>query len=413
MTILLGITVFLLTGVSLTLLGFWSVVAYYAAGIGLRLPTVRDALRFPEAVRAREPGADAPPVCVLIPAHNEADVIGELARSLVAQDYPNMSVVFVLDRCTDATRRLIESAVGADARFEIMEIGSCPPDWAGKVNALWRAVNESPAAGRAELLLFADADTYMHPACVRATVALLRRRDVDMLSLLSTLTADRWFEVLVQPATAFELIRQYPLHRVDRGAHRRPFANGQFILIRRDAYERIGGHQAVQGEVFEDVRLAQHASRRGLRLGVFLADRMMYCRMYKDWTEFQRGWNRIYSESCNRRPSRLRLCSRRVWLVGTFLPVGAAACVGGGLLMAGLTTDPLGIVAVGAGVVSLAWFFGTLLAAYRIGGMPLWSVPLYPIGAWLTGLILRRAARDLEQRRPVVWGAKEYPREAR
>src|SRR5262249_28674428 len=156
-------------------------------------------------------------------------------------------------------------------------------------------------------------DTIFHPSCTRATVALLRHRNLDLLSLLSTLTADRWFERCVQPAAGFELIRQYPLVRMNRqGSHSRPFANGQYILIRREAYDRIDGHRSVRSEVFEDVRLAQHAAREKLRLGVFMADGMLRCRMYKDWAEFQRGWNRIFSESCNRRPNRLRQAARRM-----------------------------------------------------------------------------------------------------
>jgi glycosyltransferase involved in cell wall biosynthesis len=416
MLVLAGLLALLLIAASFALASFWAVAAWHAARVAVLFPTARSFLH-----RRRRAGDDppspAPAVCVLVPAHNEEAVIADLAHSLLAQDYPAMRVVFVLDRCTDRTRERLERVVGADGRFEILDIDRCPADWAGKVHALWTAASSSPAARSADLLLFADADTILDPRCVRSTVGLLRARGLDMLTLLSTLTADRWFERVVQPATAIELVRQYPLERVNRYPSRRPFANGQFILFRRDAYDRIGGHSAVKAETFEDVRLAQHAGRNRLRLGAFLADHMLYCRMYKDWDEFQRGWNRIYSESCNRRPRRLRKAARVVLTVGTCLPAAAAACVLLGLLLPrlldGSTAELIGEAALVAGAASLAWFFLVLAALYRLGGMPVWTVLFYPVGAWLASRILRQTADDLEHRRPVLWGGRAYARAAR
>src|SRR5262249_20390564 len=155
-----------------------------------------------------------------------------------------------------------------------------------------------------------------------------------------------WFEKVVQPATAMELVRQYPLRRINRHPSRRPFANGQFILFRRQAYDAIGGHAAVKSEMFEDVRIAQHAGRQGLRLAVFLAAGMLHCRMYKDWAEFRRGWNRIYSESCNRKVSRLRTMASRVRILGTLLPLAALGSIAAGLLINHTREDLLGPVAL-------------------------------------------------------------------
>lgn len=414
MPIYVAIPVILLVIVSLFLASYWGIVAIYAARTALRFPTARTALRLPEAAKRDATSLPGPsPVCVLIPAHNEASVIGELVQSLLAQDYPSLHVAFVLDRCTDDTRRIIESLTAGDARFQILEIDACPPGWAGKVNALWTAATSLPAARNAELLLFADADTKFDPRCVRATVGLLQNRRLDMLSLLSTLTADRWFEVVVQPATALELVRQYPLHRIGRERFQRPFANGQFILFRREAYDRIGGHSAVRNEVFEDVRIAQVAANQGLRIGAFLADSMLHCRMYKDWPEFRRGWNRIYSESCNRKPARLRRSAFRVRALGTGFPLAGAACLATGLALTRGSDDPLAWIALASGAISMISFWGTLTGAYWMGGLPVWSVPVYPIGAWLAGRILRQTADDLDQRRPIQWAGKEYVRDAR
>src|SRR5205823_291327 len=92
---------------------------------------------------------------------------------------------------------------------------------------------------------------------IRACVALLERRRLDLLSLLSTLTCDTWFERLAQPAAGFELVRQYPISRANRRSNPRAFANGQFMLFRRAAYDAIGGHGAVHDELLEDLALAR------------------------------------------------------------------------------------------------------------------------------------------------------------
>ena len=74
-----------------------------------------------------------------------------------------------------------------------------------------------------------------------------------------------------------ELIRQYPIRKANSHERRRPFANGQFMLFRRDAYERIGGHACVREQIFEDVHIARVADKRGLRIGVVLADGLLHC----------------------------------------------------------------------------------------------------------------------------------------
>ncbi|MBX3357065.1 MAG: glycosyltransferase [Phycisphaeraceae bacterium] len=401
---------------------YWAVVAFYALKYHMipgrsRIPTARDGLSLPEAAA----GADSPTVCVIVPAHNEQEIVGDLARSLARQDYPALRVVFALDRCTDDTKGEVEAGISSiparspPIEWELLDITSCPPDWAGKVNAMWTAVNQSRLARDADLLLFADADTTFDPGCVRATAALLENRRLDMLTLLSTLSADRWFERFVQPATALELVRQYPMHKANRPAEsRRAFANGQFILCRREPYLRIRGHEAVKFEMFEDVRLAQHIAREGLSAGVFLADGMLRCRMYADWAEFQRGWNRIFSESCNRKPARLRTSAMRSRVIGAIGPVMAVATLAlAAALFSNGERSALVLTALVTSAAALIAIMFTLSRVYAASGAPLWLAVTFPFAAWMTGSILRQTAEDLENRKPVIWAGREYVREAR
>lgn len=365
--------------------------------------------------------APPPGVCVIVPAHNEASCIEIVAQSLLAQDYPRLSLVFSLDRCTDDTRGVLERAVAkagdSSPTVEIIDVEHCPADWAGKPHALWHAATTSPGARAADILLFVDADTRLDPRCTRACVALMRSRGISLLSLLSTLTSDRWFERLVQPAAALELMRQFPLRRSNSPEGKRPFANGQFIMVERAAYDAFGGHESIRSAVLEDVELARQANRHNFRTGVFLADKLLYCRMYTDFAEFESGWKRIYRESANSKPARLRAFGIRQRLL-IVLAIGALlAAITGALSLALADLDALGKALAAActavGLAALAVYFGVLSACYRMSGASARHAFTYPYGSWMVSRILLAGARDLERKAPIEWAGKAYIREAR
>ncbi len=381
----------------------WVVALARIARTMAAVPTARAGLRLPVPT-------PAPRVCVVIPAHNEEQVIAGLVRSLRGQDYPDLRVLLALDRCTDRTLEIARRAIDGDGRFEVLEISECPPDWAGKVNAL-RLGGESDAAKGADLLLFADADTTFDPACVRATVAMLEDRRLDLLSLVSTLTATRWHEIVAQPAAGFELMRQYPLMSANRDEDRRAFANGQFMLFRAAAYRAMGGYGAVRSEVLEDMAMARLAARERRPVGVYLADRLLTCRMYADWGEFRRGWQRIYTEAANCKPSRLVDASWWVRVCGGLLPLCPWALLG--VLATADSEDPwrvplggLALLGVGLWAVGVGW-------VYRLSRAPLWAFPGHVVGSWLVAGVLSRAALDLRRGTPIKWGGREYVRAAR
>ncbi len=389
---------------------YWFIVLGHVVATWRALPTARDGLRLPEAEVLR---TSAPRVAVVIPAHNEEAVIAIVARSLIAEDYPALTVTFALDRCTDRTEAILHETLGTDPRFTIHTISACPPDWAGKVHAIHDAVQHSTACRDADLLLFADADTMFAPGCVRACVAILQSRRLDLLSLLSTLTSDRWFERLVQPVAGMELARQYPPRRVGRGRATRPFANGQFMLFTREAYHAIGGHAAAKDELLEDIHLARLVAWSDRTVGVFMAAGMLRCRMYPDWTAFRPGWKRIYIEAANRRAPRLLSLAIRLCVTSVLTPTASAVGCAAGLIVWRFTGEPLALI---TGLCGLAGSLAVLIgggAAFALGGAPVWSVLALPFGAARVAGILAEAGDDLAQGRVVKWGGREYVRPRR
>lgn len=391
---------------------YWGVVLSHVIRTARRVPTARDGLRLDEA-RTLPDSTKAPKVCVVVPAHNEAECIQTVARSLKDQDYPALGVVFSLDRCTDTTRSLLDQVVSGDPRFDIREVTQCPPGWAGKVHAIYDAVSGSALAKQADVLLFVDADTTLDPACVRACTALLVHRRLGMLSLMSTLTSAQWFERVVQPAAGLELARQYPLERAAATAQsRRAFANGQFIMMTRAAYDQIGTHEAVRHAVLEDLEIARLCQTHDVPVMVSLADGMLVCRMYAGYAEFTRGWKRIFTESCNRRVARLHGNAQRTRMLGVVLPAtGLVSAVLGAVFLR--TGHEPAVFALASGALGIVIMLVALMTAFKLGRIPVLSALVYPIGAWITGSILHAAARDLKKNRPTVWGGREYQREAR
>src|SRR5262249_51064642 len=153
-------------------------------------------LRLGQKIAAARPPTGS--VCVVVPAHNESHVIAGLIRSLRAETYPQLHFVLALDRCTDNTASIARAEIAGDERFELVEIATCPLNWTGKVHALHTAVTHARVAAHAEYLIFSDADTLFSPGCIASSLALMRHRKLDLLSLLSTLTFDKWFERVVQ-----------------------------------------------------------------------------------------------------------------------------------------------------------------------------------------------------------------------
>lgn len=407
MTHLWHISIFFLAGFTAALLIFWLVAIFRILRTMLAVPTARAARTLRSSVAADES------VCVVIPAHNESLVIEKLVASLLSQDHATVHFVLALDRCTDDTAAKARALIKDDPRFTIVEIASCPDDWAGKVNAIHSAVTRIEHAQRADVLIFADADTTFAPDCVGTTLRLMNHRKLDLLSLVSTLTFAHWFEKLLQPAAGVELMKQFPLTRAAKSSGRRPFANGQFIMMRRAAYQKIGGHEAVRNELLEDLGIARLSAGHKIPAGVFLADTVLHCSMYPAYPAFRRGWKRIYTESANRRPERLRQWGWRCRVISTLLPACAVAFT---IIAAIAWPDEWASMrhpAITLGSAAMLVYFIAVALIYRLGHSPLWTVPGYPIGSWMVGGILIEAAKDLDENKPIVWGGREYQRDRR
>ena len=410
----LAIPMFVILLLAIACTAYWGAVWWRVARARRTLPTLRDALERPE------PAGGWPSVCVVTPAHNEGAYIRKQAQTLLDQDYPGeLRFVWALDRCTDDTlsklRGIIMDNPDVAERTEVIEIDHCPDDWTGKVHAIHEGVTRSEGAARAELLLFVDADMSFHPGVVRAAVALLRERALDLLSLLCTLRYEKDFERRLQPAAGFELVRRFPLDRINRDKGGPRFANGQFMLFERAMYERIGGHAVARKALLEDLKLARRVRNKRIdgRVGVFMAGGIVRCAMYDSLDEFRRGWKRIYTEAARSRVRDLYRSAWRLRLTGVVLPVAGLVCGASGLALLVIQTDWwLGVPMVLVGLAARFVFNRGLWLIYQTQHAPIMAMGWFPVGAWRIAGILDEAARDLKRGNPTEWAGKRYAREA-
>jgi len=262
---------------------------------------------------------DAPLVSIIVPARNEAENISTCVASLLNSVYPRREIIVVDDDSVDGTGdivRILEEHSNGGVR--IVSGAPLPDGWLGKPWACWQGYQ----LARGELLLFTDADTRHDDALLGHAVGALRNREADMVSVMPRQLLVSFWERLIMPHVFALIMFRYPdLKRVNRTRDpRNVIANGQFLLIRRDAYEAVGGHEALRGEVVEDQALAQRVVGSGRRLFVAHADELMETRMYRSLRAIIEGWSKNLAIGM-RRASPERLGTATPWITAAIMTV--------------------------------------------------------------------------------------------
>lgn len=361
--------------------------------------------RLIDSADARISGTRWPTVCVLIPARNEGSRLAACLESVLAQDYPVLEVVVVDDRSEDDTGAVAARLAVSDARLRVVRNDQLPTGWLGKSHALWRATRDVTA----EWILFLDADTELAPSAVRIAVGEAACRDVELLTLWPRTRAEGFWERALIPLCAGIIALWYGSDRVNDPGSKRAFANGQFLLIRREAYERIGGHRSVHSALIEDIPLAEHAKQAGVRCCVASGRELFSVRMYSTYNAVCDGWARIFVGALR---SRLKIALSLAWLaLGSLLPIVAAPILAlppasslvltdSAPYMSAMLRSCCGLHLALLMTVSLRfWGFGACRRSYLI---------LYPLSVILVMGILCRAWWWLAIRRSVPWSATIY-----
>lgn len=332
-----------------------------------------------------------PRVSVLIPARDEAARIGGALAGLATQTYAGFEVIVIDDHSADGTADLARGYAGRLPGLRVLAGAALPGGWAGKPWACWQAAGQ--ASG--EWLLFLDADVLPQPGLIAALVRQAEAQQLDLLTLMPLQLLRTPAERVVLPAFFALLLSLYPLHLVSDPRSPVAFANGPCLLLRRSAYERVGGHSAVRASILEDTELGQRVKAAGLRVAAAHAPNLIAVRMYDGWPSLRAGLSKNAVAGYRSGGARSAWAGLRQSLAA-FTPwylLGTGALLGGA---AGAI-----LLAHGAGLLLLQlWCWGWLAA--RRDRAPAWHGALLPLGtaiyfglaAW--GLLRLRSGRGLE-----------------
>lgn len=234
-------------------------------------------------------GGPRPSVCVCIPARDEAGEVGRALDSWLAQDLRELRIVVVDDGSTDATPALLAARAGAHPdRLRVIRNDALPPGWLGKNHALHLAT-QAPEARQAEWLLFVDADAVADPDLLGRAFAYLEGHPADVLALLFAMEAEGFWERLVLPLASAAFLLAIPPHRIPDPRHPAFCGIGAFTLVRRSAYEAVGGHAAAPLEAVDDMMLARRLKRAGYVNRVACGGPALRVRMYHGLRDIVRG----------------------------------------------------------------------------------------------------------------------------
>ncbi len=244
---------------------------------------------------------DPPSVSAIIPAKDEEATLADCLASVRSQSYPNLEILVVDDRSTDRTAAIARQAAEADPRVRLISIEDLPDGWTGKTHALHVAAHQA----RGDWFWFLDADTRHEPDSLAIVLEYARSHGAAMASLLPEMRCESFWEAVVQPLAGVVLIQSYPLFWANDPKRKLAFANGQYILIRRDAYFAVGGHEGVRDKFVEDIYLARAVKAAGLSARTAIAHGIGSTRMYTSLPQLVRGWSRILYDALGRNPWRL------------------------------------------------------------------------------------------------------------
>ena len=230
---------------------------------------------------------NTPLVSVCIPARDEEANIEACVLAVLSSDWPALEVLVYDDQSTDATPRIIERLIEQDPRVRRAPTSALPPVWVGKQ---W-ACQQLGRAARGEWLVFTDADVRFEPTCVRAALDAARALDADLISTFPRQITATLAERLLVPMIHFILFSYLPMGQM-RGSNS-PSASagcGQFLCVRRGAYESAGGHAAWRDSMHDGIRMPRAVRRAGFHSDLFDGTRHLSCRMYRGFVQTWRGF---------------------------------------------------------------------------------------------------------------------------
>jgi glycosyltransferase involved in cell wall biosynthesis len=256
---------------------FWLTYGMKTAFGAVRLPWLKEF--------APAPDAECPKISLIFAARDEEEKLPHALSTLIEIDYPQLEIVAVDDRSTDATARILDEFSATHERLRVVHVAELPAAWLGKPHSLQKAYEASTG----EWLLFTDADVKFKPDTLRRTITLTRALKLDHLTLFVDVEMVGFWERALIPffGMAFQLAIQP--HEVSNPHSRAYVGVGAFQMVKRTVYEACGTHRRLALEVVEDVKLGKIVKMGGFRSAVAIAQDAVSVRWHAGLGNLIRG----------------------------------------------------------------------------------------------------------------------------
>jgi chlorobactene glucosyltransferase len=346
--------------------------------------------------------ANSPLVSVVVTAKNEEQNIGNCLNSLTAQTYHNLELIVIDDSSTDGTASVVREIAKTNDKIRIFAAGEKPPNWAGKTWACQNGYEHSSA----EILLFVDADSTFDPKTIELVLSYFTTNSIDMFSISPKVKLIGIWSNAIMPLLAGAINLLYPISKVNNPNSDRAYVFGTFVLVKRNTYEKIGGHEKVKNRLVEDAAIAHNAKSAGAKLRVERDGEFVNTDWESDLTSVYHGLERVFSDSI--RPYGLisLLNAILVFFLGIF-PL--TVLIGYAYLYLISKVDFVANIALIFSIASIGCFL--LLAARElkqisteIGPYPL----LYPLGCLIFIAAIISASVKIYLRRGFEWKGTRY-----
>ncbi len=369
----------------------------------LILRAVRQRGLLPRLVRAPSPPLErAPQIAAIVPARDEEANIAPCLQSLLEQDYPasRMSIVVIDDHSTDATAAIVRGLAARHARIALSPSPPLPPGWTGKSHACW--TGSRALASQAEWLCFIDADVKVAPGCLSAAMNAALSKRLDLLSVAPRQELQSFAERLIIPCGLILLsfIQDLRLAQARDGTD--VTATGQFMLLRRDAYEAAGGHAAVRSAICEDLELARRLKRSGRAVLLVGGENLVSTRMYTGWRTLWLGLTKNLVDTFGGPATTLSIALAAVILAWAALAIPLIDANGW------MEGRAYALAALIAALLASGAAFGLHIAATFYFRVPFWYGAMFPLG-YTAGALMAFDSVRRRLRGQVSWKGRIYP----
>jgi glycosyltransferase involved in cell wall biosynthesis len=256
---------------------FWLIYGLKVAYGAARLPWLKDCVPASDA--------DCPRISLIFAARDEQQKLPGALATLIAIDYPNLEIIAVDDRSTDATARILDQFAVSHDRLKVVHVRELPTGWLGKPHALQRAYEVSTG----DFLVFTDADVKFQPDALRRVITLVRKRQLDHLTLFGDVEHSGFWDTVFISFFGMGFQLATDPYQVSN-PHSRSYAGiGAFQIVKRSSYEDFGTHRRLAMEVVDDMKLGKLIKLAGFHSGIAVAQEAVAVEWHLGLSNLVRG----------------------------------------------------------------------------------------------------------------------------